>query len=532
VGAATGDEEDSTVVESLPEPPTAKSSPPTVLSSAGAPVAKPEVVDHELANGTQVGEYRVEGKIGEGAMGVVYAAVHPVINKRVAVKVLKQALCDDRGAIERFIDEARVVNEIGSPNIVDVFAFGTLPDGRYYLVMEWLRGESLRDRLASGALPLDEACDITLALARALDAGHAKGVIHRDVKPENIFLIEVPDDTPRVKLLDFGIAKLVNDDHRTERTLAGAMVGTPQYVAPEQARGLAIDHRADTYSLGVVLYELITGSPPFVADNAAEMIAKHLTEPAPEPSLLRDEAPEALDELVIAMLVKHPTGRPSLTHVQQVLKRVRGELATTPMRPLRIRDLRFSAAVTTPLPAFVDALTSQDEPPPAAPAAPPEPKSAELEATPVPADDETPERDSRWSTLRRDPATAERRRTLWILLAALAIATGALVVRFVALPDTSEPEASTAPMAPVTVTPIRGHVHVELQGAASGEFVIDHEVKGSAHELDAELEPGTHEIEVRADGFVPDLLSIDVVAGDTVRRTVELHPTGSAAGSN
>ncbi|HEY3807977.1 MAG TPA: serine/threonine-protein kinase [Kofleriaceae bacterium] len=528
MGEATGDEEDSTVVESLPEPPTAKSSPPTVLSSAGAGGSSAEIVDRELSSGTQVGEYRVEGKIGEGAMGVVYTAVHPVINKRVAVKVLKQALCDDRGAIERFIDEARVVNEIGSPNIVDVFAFGTLPDGRYYLVMEWLRGESLRDRLATGSLALDEACDITLALSRALDAAHTKGVIHRDVKPENVFLIEVPDDAPRVKLLDFGIAKLANDDHRVERTLAGAMVGTPQYVAPEQARGLAIDHRADTYSLGVVLYELITGKPPFVADNAAEMIAKHLTEPAPEPSILRDDTPDQLDELVTAMLTKHPSGRPSLTHVQQVLKRVRGELATTPMRPLRVRDLRFSAAVTTPMPAMIEALTATRDEPPAA-AAPPieEPVAKPVDQTAdEPAEVDESVRESRWSTLRRDPARAERRRTMWILLAALAIAAGALVVRFVALPEASEPEAN-APIAPLTVTPIRGHVHIELDGALTGEFAIDQEVKGTAHELDAELEPGQHQIEIRSDGFIPVLLSINVAAGESVRRTVAMQRLGS-----
>ncbi|HEY1815336.1 MAG TPA: protein kinase [Kofleriaceae bacterium] len=529
MGEATGDEEDSTVVESLPEPPTAKSSPPTVLSSAGA--GDSEIIDRELTSGTQVGEYRVEGKIGEGAMGVVYLAVHPVINKRVAVKVLKQALCDDRGAIERFIDEARVVNEIGSPNIVDVFAFGTLPDGRYYLVMEWLRGESLRDRLATGSLALDEACDITLALSRALDAAHVKGVIHRDVKPENVFLIEVPDDAPRVKLLDFGIAKLANDDHRVERTLAGAMVGTPQYVAPEQARGLAIDHRADTYSLGVVLYELITGKPPFTADNAAEMIAKHLTEPAPEPSILRDDTPEQLDELVTTMLTKHPSGRPSLTHVQQVLKRVRGELATTPMRPLRVRDLRFSAAVTTPMPAMLEALTAtHDEPPAAAPASEqsaekPTEQRAE-KPTDEPAEIDESARESRWSTLRRDPANAERRRTMWILLAALAIAAGALVVRFVALPEASEPEAN-APIAPLTVTPIRGHLHVELDGALTGEFALDHEVRGTAHELDAELEPGPHQIEIRADGYVPVVWSFNVAAGESVRHTVAMQRAGS-----
>ena len=276
--------------------------------------------DAYLEAGTMLGDYRVEGQIGEGGMGVVYAAVHPLIGKRAAVKVLKAELCRAAINVERFIDEARIVNQIGHPNIVDVFAFGQTRDGRSYFVMEWLKGESLRMRAARGRLALDEVCDVIRPLARALEAAHEQGVIHRDLKPDNIYLIDVRGEAPRVKLLDFGIAKLAREEHRMERTATGAMVGTPQYIAPEQAKGYAIDARVDIYSLGGILFELLTGRPPFVADNAMEMVAKHLMEPAPRPSTLADIPPE-LDELVVRMLSKHPDGRPTLAEVATVIER-------------------------------------------------------------------------------------------------------------------------------------------------------------------------------------------------------------------
>src|SRR5262245_59204042 len=204
-----------------------------------------------------LGEYRVERMIGSGGMGVVFAAVHPLIGKRAAIKILKKELCTDTGTLERFVDEARVVNQIGHQNIVDVFAFGEMPDGRSYFVMELLTGETLRARLSRGPMMLDEICAIVRPLARALEAAHAKQVIHRDLKPDNVFLVPVAEERPVVKLLDFGIAKLARNDHRLEKTATGAMVGTPQYIAPEQAKGYAIDHRVDIYSLGGMLFEMV-----------------------------------------------------------------------------------------------------------------------------------------------------------------------------------------------------------------------------------------------------------------------------------
>ena len=280
----------------------------------------PAVDDPYLPPGMQIGEYKIESKIGEGGMGVVYAAVHPLIGKRAAVKVLKAELCRSQFNVERFVDEARIVNRIGHPNIVDVFAFGLTPDGRSYFVMEWLKGETLRERIARARLDLPEVCEVVRPLARALEAAHEQGVIHRDLKPDNIFLVDVRGDAPLVKLLDFGIAKLTREEHRMERTATGAMVGTPLYIAPEQAKGYAIDHGVDIYALGGILFELLTGRTAFVADNAMEIVAKHLMEPPPRPSLFAHVPPE-LDDLVVRMLAKDPAARPTLAEVATVIER-------------------------------------------------------------------------------------------------------------------------------------------------------------------------------------------------------------------
>jgi serine/threonine-protein kinase len=303
----------------------------------------PPSEDVEIPRGTMLGDYRVEGRIGQGGMGIVLSAIHPLIGKRAAIKVLKAALCTDPTSIERFVDEARVVNQIGHPNIVDVFTFGTAPDGRSYLVMEWLQGETLRERIARSRPLLPEICEIVQPLVRALAAAHACQVIHRDLKPDNVFLVTVPGERHLVKLLDFGIAKLVrNDATSVASTASGVLVGTPLYAAPEQAKGLAIDHRVDIYALGGLVFELLTGRPPFSGTTAMEVIAKHLIEIPPRASALA-RVPRELDDLVFAMLAKDPAARPALAEIASVLERV--SRGTTPMAIER--DSHDSIAVTT-----------------------------------------------------------------------------------------------------------------------------------------------------------------------------------------
>ena len=274
----------------------------------------------ELVAGDMVGDYRIEGLLGEGGMGQVYAAVHPVIGKKAAVKVLRAEMCTQIEIVERFVQEARAVNQIGHPNIVDIFTLGTLPDGRSYLVMEWLSGEALNTRIEREPLSREELCHFGDSIARALDAAHEKNIVHRDLKPENIYLQTVRDERPVIKLLDFGIAKLSgNGEQRMERTRTGMMMGTPMYIAPEQARGQAVDYRADIYSLGVMFFEFVARRLPFEAETAMDLIMKHLMEAPPSLSALDDSVPPLFDELVRQMMAKDPNERPSLKHVREVL---------------------------------------------------------------------------------------------------------------------------------------------------------------------------------------------------------------------
>jgi serine/threonine protein kinase len=288
--------------------------------AAAEPTPKAIVIsdDDPLAPGAMLGDYRIERKVAEGGWGTVFSAVHPLIGKRVAVKVLKKSLCERPEAVKRFMDEARTVNHIGHPNIVDVFTFGETHTGRSYFMMEWLKGQPLSTRIRRGEIPFDEICAIVKPVARALEAAHAKGIVHRDVKPENVFLVYTPGEPLRVKLLDFGIAKLVHHIGMG-KTSTGEIIGTPPYMAPEQARGKSVDFKADIYSLGAMLFELLTGRTPFVADNAADEIAALLTKPAPKVSSLAPNTPRELDELVGAMLAKDPDRRPSLRDVCSVL---------------------------------------------------------------------------------------------------------------------------------------------------------------------------------------------------------------------
>ncbi len=227
----------------------------------------------ELAAGTKIGEYVVQGVLGSGTFGVVYEALHPVIGKRAAIKVLGSRFSEDEEMVSRFKMEARVVNEIGHRNIIDVFSFGVLPDGRQFFVMELLDGSSLQEYLEEhGPLPEKDAIPILAGLAKALDAAHAKGVVHRDLKPANVFLAKDEDGAPFPKLLDFGIAKLLDEDpQQAHRTHTGFAVGTPSYMSPEQREGLSVDHRTDIYAYGVLAHELLTGKrPPQIGKAIAE----------------------------------------------------------------------------------------------------------------------------------------------------------------------------------------------------------------------------------------------------------------------
>ncbi|HEV8320186.1 MAG TPA: HEAT repeat domain-containing protein [Myxococcota bacterium] len=254
-----------------------------------------------------LGNYRILDFLGEGGMGMVFLAEHIVIKRRAALKVLRREMISDETLVARFEAEARAVNEIGHKSLVDVFDVGRTPDRRLYMVMELLQGETLADRMKAGPMLTRAAVGVVSEVARALAAAHAKGFVHRDVKPENIFLAQREGGgPPAVKLLDFGVAKLAGLESAQDRlTRTGVLVGSPAYMSPEQIEGVSVDGRSDVYSLGAVLYELLAGSPPFRADTIGQILRMHmLVRPRPLAELAPASVPRGLNGVVMRALAK------------------------------------------------------------------------------------------------------------------------------------------------------------------------------------------------------------------------------------
>jgi eukaryotic-like serine/threonine-protein kinase len=319
----------------------------------------------ELKAGSMVGEYRIDGRLGEGGMATVYSATHPLIGKRAAIKVMSPQLSADTAAVERFVQEAQAVNRIGHPNIIDVFGFGTLPDGRSFFVMELLPGETLHARMESDPLKLRDSIAILFDVCDALEAAHEKGIVHRDLKPENVFLVNLRGNKKQVKLLDFGVAKLNNStDQRMQRTRQDTIIGTPHYLSPEQARAKGVDARTDIYSLGVMAFEMVTGKVPFDADNVMDVLVKHMNEPPPVASLLRAGIPPQLDDILVRMLAKDPAQRPTIDEIRASLSDVRDVLSSDKdgfMGPMEDSARRGIASISRSAPAgFAEANPNVD----------------------------------------------------------------------------------------------------------------------------------------------------------------------------
>lgn len=260
---------------------------------------------------TIAGRYQIEEVLGQGGMATVYAARHRLVDRPCAVKVMSSQYTRNEVIRERFRREAKAAQKLAHPNIIEIFDQGETPDGQLYLVMELLRGETLADVLEHGKVPLERGLPIMIQISRALARAHDLEVIHRDLKPENIFLARGPNGTDQVKLLDFGIARSMQDSRLTG---AGEVFGTPQYMAPERITSIEAGPSADLYSLGVIIYEMVTGTFPFDASDITTYFIKHLKEEPASPKKHDPSIPTELEKLVMECLAKDAKDRPVDAH--------------------------------------------------------------------------------------------------------------------------------------------------------------------------------------------------------------------------
>jgi len=256
--------------------------------------------------GQTIGPYRILNQVGQGGMATVYRAYHSAMDRYVAIKLLPRQLAESPEFTGRFRQEARTIARLEHAHILPVHDYGE-SDGYTYLVMRYLEAGTLKDRLQQAALPLPEVDRLFTQLADALDYAHAQGIVHRDVKPSNVLL----DARLNVFLTDFGIAKLLQGD--ANFTSTGAMIGTPAYMSPEQALGQPVDQRSDIYSLGVILYEMVTGRVPFEADTPLAVILKHVNAPLPLPSSVKPGLPANIEKVLLKVLAKDPAERYATT---------------------------------------------------------------------------------------------------------------------------------------------------------------------------------------------------------------------------
>jgi serine/threonine-protein kinase len=263
--------------------------------------------------GETINNYRVRSVLGEGGMGFVYLAEHPFMGRKAAVKVLRPEHAADKNLVDRFMNEARAANTIGHPNIIDIIDVGRLPNGVPYLMMEFLDGLSLSKIVARGRLSVPDAVEVAAQTAAALQAAHSKGIVHRDLKPDNLFLVRDPArPLGRVKVLDFGIAKLRGDlGSSNQHTRDGAVMGTPPYMSPEQCRGLSseVDSRTDIYALGIIVYEMLSGAPPFTSEGWGDVMMMHVSQAPPSLRERDAEVSAELEAVIMKSLAKRREDR-------------------------------------------------------------------------------------------------------------------------------------------------------------------------------------------------------------------------------
>ncbi|MFQ5793057.1 MAG: serine/threonine-protein kinase, partial [Acidobacteriota bacterium] len=265
--------------------------------------------EEQATSSLLAGKYRIDGFIKRGGMGAVYRATHLMLDKPVAVKLINPELVTSADIVRRFQREARAASQLNHPNIVTVHDLGQTEDGTLYIVMELVEGVSLKQLVKEeGPLQPERAVSFVRAIASALSLAHKNGVIHRDLKPQNIMICRDSEGVEGPKLLDFGIAKTFETEGPA-LTSTGMVLGTPQYMAPEQAKGASVDGRSDLYALGIILYEMLVGRVPFNDQSVPAVLVKQMSEPPRPPSQLRPELPPALESIVLQCLEKEPDAR-------------------------------------------------------------------------------------------------------------------------------------------------------------------------------------------------------------------------------
>lgn len=323
----------------------------TVLSSVASPGDAMRSVQ-EAQEGEVLGNYQLERLLGEGSMGHVFQARHVRLGRQVALKVLRPQHARDCHFVRRFFQEARSVNQINHEHIVEIFDFVEDAErGHVYCVMELLRGQSLAETMKEEKLTLARIQRIGVQVCAALGAAHKVGVVHRDVKPDNLFLVHRSGQADFVKVLDFGVAKILTSEG-TGNTLDGTIIGTPTYMSPEQAAGLPVDHRADIYAVGNLLYEMLAGRPPFQSPAFGQLVVQIITQPPPPlPERLAsgEPMPPALAELVLRCLSKEPEARPQqLEEVTTALLTLGSSKALAPQPQEEEEDIPTQRARMSP----------------------------------------------------------------------------------------------------------------------------------------------------------------------------------------
>lgn len=324
----------------------------------------------KLVGTTIAGRYKVESLLGSGGMGSVYLVQHAAMRKRYALKVLNSQTAQQPEMVARFEREALAAAHIDHPNIAVAIDFGKTEDGAFFLVLEYLEGQRLRDALAAGPMDVRRALHITRQIASALERTHQQGIIHRDLKPDNIMLVSRQKDRDFVKVLDFGLAKVEKVEPGSDApaqvlTKLGTVCGTPKYMAPEQCVGESLDGRADLYALGLILFEMLTGVHPFASDDISRTIRHQLTTPTPPFSRVAPNVrvPASLEAVVMRLTAKQPENRyDSATALLAALAEVAEKEGILPPEPSAVGMPPSATAAPTPAdqPGSVQALSAAD----------------------------------------------------------------------------------------------------------------------------------------------------------------------------